>query len=255
MKRFRLDLKAAKIEAVDPAGGRVDFHALRMSFQMNLTLSGTTPRVAMELMRHSDMKLTMKTCTDSGLLPTAAAIQNLPSLVNGPDANTPAQKAEYTPLDTPVLGPEGHPVSPHGTAPKNDDRPGMLINRGVRHDMAQNVQPCPKWEMVGATGFEPATSWSQTKRSTKLSYAPIDAGIHSPAILKHKGLRSAVAAGVKARRVRYFAANSFCGGSRLKRFFPLAAFHARSTLSCPPPRIVWPSGVMTAEKMKPLPPA
>ena len=26
---------------------------------------------------------------------------------------------------------------------------------------------------VGATGFEPATSWSQTTRSTKLSYAPI----------------------------------------------------------------------------------
>ena len=26
--------------------------------------------------------------------------------------------------------------------------------------------------MVGATGFEPATSWSQTKRSTRLSYAP-----------------------------------------------------------------------------------
>ena len=27
-------------------------------------------------------------------------------------------------------------------------------------------------KVVGATGFEPATSWSQTKRSTKLSYAP-----------------------------------------------------------------------------------
>jgi hypothetical protein len=26
--------------------------------------------------------------------------------------------------------------------------------------------------MVGVTGFEPATSWSQTKRSTKLSYTP-----------------------------------------------------------------------------------
>ena len=25
---------------------------------------------------------------------------------------------------------------------------------------------------IGATGFEPATSWSQTKRSAKLSYAP-----------------------------------------------------------------------------------
>ena len=27
-------------------------------------------------------------------------------------------------------------------------------------------------EMVGVTGFEPATSWSQTRRSTKLSYTP-----------------------------------------------------------------------------------
>jgi hypothetical protein len=27
--------------------------------------------------------------------------------------------------------------------------------------------------MVGATGLEPAASWSQTKHSTKLSYAPI----------------------------------------------------------------------------------
>ena len=26
--------------------------------------------------------------------------------------------------------------------------------------------------MVGTTGFEPATSWSQTKRSTGLSHAP-----------------------------------------------------------------------------------
>ncbi len=26
--------------------------------------------------------------------------------------------------------------------------------------------------MVGATGFEPAASWSRTKRATKLRYAP-----------------------------------------------------------------------------------
>jgi hypothetical protein len=30
----------------------------------------------------------------------------------------------------------------------------------------------PFRKMVGATGFEPATSWSQTRRSTKLSYTP-----------------------------------------------------------------------------------
>ena len=28
-------------------------------------------------------------------------------------------------------------------------------------------------KMVGAIGFEPTTSWSQTRRSTKLSYTPI----------------------------------------------------------------------------------
>ncbi len=28
--------------------------------------------------------------------------------------------------------------------------------------------------VVGATGFEPATSWSQTRRSTRLSYTPDD---------------------------------------------------------------------------------
>ena len=27
---------------------------------------------------------------------------------------------------------------------------------------------------IGVTGFEPATSWSQTTRSTKLSYTPIN---------------------------------------------------------------------------------
>jgi hypothetical protein len=29
--------------------------------------------------------------------------------------------------------------------------------------------------VVGAIGFEPTTSWSQTRRSTKLSYTPMTA--------------------------------------------------------------------------------
>ena len=32
----------------------------------------------------------------------------------------------------------------------------------------------PSSQHIGATGFEPATSWSQTTRSTKLSYAPVN---------------------------------------------------------------------------------
>jgi hypothetical protein len=30
-----------------------------------------------------------------------------------------------------------------------------------------------KVEMVGASGFEPPASWSRTRRSTRLSHAPI----------------------------------------------------------------------------------
>ena len=173
MKRFRLDLKAAGIETVDAAGGRVDFHALRMTFQMFLTLNGTSPRVAMELMRHSDIRLTMKTYTDSGLLPTAGAIKNLPSLLNGTKLNTPAKNDDYTPLDTPDLGVEGHSVASGGTMKKKGNEPKMLMNTGFRPEMAHDVSTCQKLKMVGATGFEPATSWSQTRRSTKLSYAPM----------------------------------------------------------------------------------
>ena len=38
-------------------------------------------------------------------------------------------------------------------------------------------------KMVGATGFEPATSWPQTKRSTRLSYAPLQEDIITGIIL------------------------------------------------------------------------
>ncbi len=38
------------------------------------------------------------------------------------------------------------------------------------------------FDVVGVTGFEPATSWSQTRRSTKLSYTPIVARLLSCAL-------------------------------------------------------------------------
>src|SRR5437868_11936708 len=51
-----------------------------------------------------------------------------------------------------------------------DQNPGLAALRLLSHS------PCylafPEQKVVGATGFEPATSWSQTKCSTRLSYAP-----------------------------------------------------------------------------------
>ncbi len=37
---------------------------------------------------------------------------------------------------------------------------------------------------VGATGFEPATTWSQTRRATGLRYTPFDVNLHMSELLK-----------------------------------------------------------------------
>jgi len=78
------DLERAGIPRIDAKGRRVDFHALRHTLGTNLALAGTAPRVAMEAMRHSDIRLTTKTYTDTGLLPVSDAVTRLPSFLSSP---------------------------------------------------------------------------------------------------------------------------------------------------------------------------
>ena len=93
MARLKAHLKAAGIPFLDAKGRRVDFHSLRHTLNTNLALAGIAPRVAMEIMRHSDMRLTAKTYTDAGLLPIVDAVVELPSLLskNGEDSQTDSQ--------------------------------------------------------------------------------------------------------------------------------------------------------------------
>jgi site-specific recombinase XerD len=63
----------------DEQGRRADFHALRVTFGTNLVLSGAHPRVAQELMRHSDIRLPMKIYTDASKLRLAEGVAGLPS--------------------------------------------------------------------------------------------------------------------------------------------------------------------------------
>ncbi len=80
MYQFRRDLVAAKIDFVNADGKRADFHSLRYTLATNMARAGINPRLAMEVMRHHDIKLTTKTYTDAGLLPVADAVLTLPSL-------------------------------------------------------------------------------------------------------------------------------------------------------------------------------
>ncbi len=77
---FKSDLKAAEIPFEDARGRRVDLHALRKTYGTMLAAAGVSPRVAMELMRHSDMKLTMGVYTDVAQLPIIEESARLPSL-------------------------------------------------------------------------------------------------------------------------------------------------------------------------------
>jgi integrase len=83
IKRFRVDLKRANVVYINARGQRADFHSLRYTLATNLALAGTPPRAAMEIMRHSDMRLTTKTYTDAGLLAVWDKVANLPSFATG----------------------------------------------------------------------------------------------------------------------------------------------------------------------------
>jgi len=78
MDGFREDLKAADLLYVDEKGEYADFHSLRKTLATELAKSQVPLRVTMELMRHSDVKLTTRIYTDAGLLPTWDAVGALP---------------------------------------------------------------------------------------------------------------------------------------------------------------------------------
>jgi integrase len=78
MNRFRADLAAAGIPYIDAKSEYADFHGLRTTFGTELAKSRLPVRVAMELLRHSDVKLTTKIYTDAGMLPIWDAVEALP---------------------------------------------------------------------------------------------------------------------------------------------------------------------------------
>ncbi len=73
------DLKACDIAVCDDLGRVVSFHALRHTFGSMLARAGIPSRVTMELMRHSDMRLTQSTSTDATLHPLFNEVEKLPS--------------------------------------------------------------------------------------------------------------------------------------------------------------------------------
>jgi integrase len=78
LKVFDRDLEAAGIPKRDERKRTVDLHALRTTFGTMLSKSGVPPRIAQQLMRHSDIRLTMGVYTDPKLFDLQGAVGSLP---------------------------------------------------------------------------------------------------------------------------------------------------------------------------------
>ena len=123
MKEFRQDLAKAGIPFLDERGHRMDYHALRTTFITRLSTMKVHPRLAMELARHSDMRLTMKTYTDAGQLPLREVMDTLPGFGERADSR----------IDSRNLDPTGQTVSQPVTDSREMKTKNSLANTGESH--------------------------------------------------------------------------------------------------------------------------
>jgi integrase len=142
---IRLDLAAAGIPFRDDAGRVADFHALRHSYITALSRSGVSPKVAQELARHADIRLTMQTYTHAGLYDLAAAVDSLPPILpTGPDreaatlAATGTDGGAHALLHTCAADTPSVSLAPHDTGETADDGRGVT---GPASQKALEIRP------------------------------------------------------------------------------------------------------------------
>jgi hypothetical protein len=98
------------------------------------------PRLAMELARHSDMRLTMKTYTDVGQLPLREVMDTLPSF--GADSR----------IDSRTLGASGQKVSRPVTDSRELKTENIIAKKGESHDLTLAVATCHSEQQSGVEG-------------------------------------------------------------------------------------------------------
>jgi hypothetical protein len=108
----------------------------------------------MEVMRHSDMRLTMKTYTDEGLLPVSDAVLGLPSLTL---AKKQLATVSRTTIRTTFPFPKGHSLSTQVTDAAKPENSEEFESEPVRPEETGPVRASQKEEKVAGLGFEPGS--------------------------------------------------------------------------------------------------
>ena len=83
LRAFYCDLEAAGIPKLDERGKIADLHSMRHSTATRLASENVPLTVAMQIMRHSDPRLTAKAYVDQSALPLTASMALLPGMPNG----------------------------------------------------------------------------------------------------------------------------------------------------------------------------
>jgi integrase len=138
-------LKAAGIAVLNDQGFKVDFHALRMTYNMNLELAGASVQVRQELLRHSDPRLTTGTYADTTRLETASLIEKLPDFMG--------EKIPGTQLGTQATGASSPDVTQAVTINKGIEVLKEIENRGESHGLTPAVAVCHVGQSDGVLGI------------------------------------------------------------------------------------------------------
>ena len=93
---FRTLLQRAGIPYKDGQGRQADFHALRKTLNTHLAQLAIDPHTRKEIMRHSDIALTLDVYTDAPLLPVAQAIEKLPVFLKQLDTHPCAHNSGFS---------------------------------------------------------------------------------------------------------------------------------------------------------------
>ena len=182
---LREDMSAAEIDVDDAAGRPRNFHSFRHSFGSNLSRSGVTPKLAMELMRHSDINLTLRRYTHTLLPERAAGIDALPDLDTAPDRQElrttgtcdigPDSSATGSAiLDAIPVAPQELPVASGCTLVENAtdvSRRETPTKQGMQCTASHPIaSPCTVDSSLRPAGLEPATPGLGNRCSIQLSY-------------------------------------------------------------------------------------
>lgn len=156
-RRIRIDMREARIKRLDSMGRKLDFHALRYTFATKLAASGVSQRLAQELLRHSDPRLTANIYTDVTQLPTFEAVnglkwQNTVSQAAAcTEKNENPARSQYTVIDTQNVAPDRQNQSLTGTDSSTPKSPANPHSERPRHVLSCFAQ---RRQNIGATGFE-----------------------------------------------------------------------------------------------------